>query len=307
MSGLSAEPPERAGDARDVTVVISTLDRPALLARCLDALAAGRRRPAAVVVVDQGDPSPVDDVVAARAGALEIRHVVQTTRGLSVSQNAGVAAARTRIVAVIDDDCVPDEHWIELVADTFAEPEPPTLLAGRILPLPPEGTRTVAVSSRTSEVEATHRWPVEPWVIGSGGSFAVVRDRYLEVGGNDERLGTGSPGRGGNDMDLFYRLLRAGGTARYDPRLLVHHERSTVEERRARRGSYGFGVGAAVGRWVRDGDRWAWRALARWLVLRARTLRRSPSAAALADELRIFGGTVSGLWYGLRLGAPWGP
>lgn len=293
-------------DVVDVSVVISTLDRPQLLARCLRAIADGSVRPREVVVVDQGEPAPVAEVLEeARAAGLAVVHVTQERRGLSASQNLGVRTASSPVVAIVDDDCVPDIRWVEVAADALGSGEGPDLLGGRILPLPPVGDRVVAVSSRTSEERAEHRWPAPAWTIGSGGNFAVRRDRYLGVGGNDERLGTGTVGRAGNDIDLFHRLLRDGAVARYEPDLVVQHERATVEERRARRGSYGFGVGACVGRWLRDGDRWAWQALLRWLRLRAGELKRKRSLAAAGDEARVLAGTVRGLVYGLRLRETW--
>jgi glycosyltransferase involved in cell wall biosynthesis len=297
---------EEAALPAAVTVVVSTLNRPELLARCLAALAAGRRRPAEVVVVDQGDPEPVHRVVQeACARGLTVIHVRQDRQGLSASQNLGVRTAASPVVAVVDDDCVPDEHWVEVVEGVLGQDDGPDLLGGRILPLPPAGDRVVAVSSRTSRTGARYERPVPPWLIGSGGNFAVRRDRYLRVGGNDERLGTGTPGRAGNDLDLFHRLLRDGAVARYEPDLVVGHERATVEERRVRRGSYGFGVGACIGRWARDRDPTWRRVLVSWVRLRAGELRRRRSWSAASDEARVLCGTLRGLLYGLRLAEPW--
>src|SRR3954451_2963388 len=59
-----------------LTVVISTLDRPAQLARCLDALLAGTCMPAEIVVVDQGDTSITAQIISARpARGVEVVHV----------------------------------------------------------------------------------------------------------------------------------------------------------------------------------------------------------------------------------------
>lgn len=284
-----------------VTVVISTLARPHLLRRCLVALLTGEVLPDEVVVVDQGDRASTAAVLDELACQLPVRHLAQERLGLSASQNAGVKAARSSIVAVVDDDCVPAHDWLAVIRREFGERPGPLLVTGRVLALPAEGQRTRAVSSRTSTVRQVWDGPTLPWQVGTGGNFAVTRDAYLAVGGNDERLGTGTPGRGGNDLDLFHRLLRSGVTALYEPDLVVRHERSTEAEHRARRGSYGFGVGAAVGRWFRQGDRRAVGILLGWLRLRASMTWQHRSRSRLRDEALVLGGTLAGLAHGLRL------
>jgi hypothetical protein len=127
----------------------------------------------------------------------------------------------------------------------------------------------------------------------------VTRDAFLAVGGNDERLGTGAAGRGGNDLDLFYRLVASGVTARYEPDLVVQHERSTQAEYDSRRGTYGFGVGAMLGLWLRRGDPAALRVLLSWLRLRALTAYQRRRVGGPLAELRVLAGTATGLWHGL--------
>lgn len=277
-----------------VSVVVSTLDRPQSLARTLDAVLSGSLLPTEVVVVDQGDPDAVAAVLGERrAGPVRLVHVVQRARGLSVSQNAGVAAAGGSLVAVIDDDCVPSPHWLEVAVAAAADAD---LVTGRVLPLPPDGDRVHPLSSRRSELPAVLRQGAAPWDVGTGGSFAVRRQAFLDGGGNDVRLGAGAPGLAGNDLDLFHRLLRSGVVARYEPAFLVHHERATAAQHGARRDSYGFGVGACVGKWLREGDPLAGRLLLRWVVLRARRAR----AGRAVEEARVLRGTARGLLFGLR-------
>jgi hypothetical protein len=127
---------------------------------------------------------------------------------------------------------------------------------------------------------------------------------FLAVGGNDDRLGSGSPGRAGNDLDLFHRLVLTGVRARYEPDLVVHHERSTIAEYNSRRGSYGFGVGAMLGLWFRRGDTQALRTLAGWLRLRTQLASQRRSVGGARQEARVLGGTAAGLLYGLRVGGP---
>ncbi len=292
-----------------VSVVVSTLDRPVLLARCLGALLDGVRLPTEVVVVDQGGGDEVAALLEGCRRTSDVRfvHVVQRERGLSTSQNAGVRTASHAVVAVVDDDCVPDPRWVEVLEREHASAPGPLLITGRVLPLPAEGDRVVALSSRTSQERRLLPPDALPWDVGTGGNFSVTRSAYLQVGGNDVRLGTGTPGRAGNDLDLFRRLLRAGVTAKYEPDLLVLHERATVAEHVSRRWTYGFGAGACAALWRRQGDPDAARLLRAWTAMRLGRIRTAERPVAVAHELRVLAGTVHGLWYGWRTGRPGGP
>jgi GT2 family glycosyltransferase len=291
---------ESPADGGRVTVVVSTLDRPGQLARCLDSLLLGTRHPTAVVVVDQGDQASAEPVVtAAKSKGLPVTHITQHRWGLSASQNAGVRAARSDVVAIVDDDCVPNAHWVEVLENAFDATTRPLLLTGRVLPLPAEGDRVFALATRDSTQRTTWTRAPMPWHLGTGGNFAVTRDSFLEVGGNDERLGTGTPGRGGNDLDLFYRLVRSGVTARYEPDLVVRHERATAAEFASRRGSYGFGIGAMLGVWLRRHDLRALMVLGGWLRLRVEVGYARRATGGLSDEVRVVAGTAAGLLHGI--------
>jgi GT2 family glycosyltransferase len=143
-----------------------------------------------------------------------------------------------------------------------------------------------------------------PWYVGSGNNFAVRREWLECIGGNDERLGPGSPGQGGVDMDLFYRLLRAGARIRYDPELLVYHARTSKEGRISRRIPYGYGMGACCTLWLRQKDPYALRVLVSWFFLRTSRLFEGLLGRQwmrVYEEGLVLLGTLKGLVYGMRL------
>jgi GT2 family glycosyltransferase len=293
-----------AGPIHPLTVVITTLDRPNALERCLGALREGSALPTEVVVVDQSRGRTAEPVVSHVEGLPAVRYVHDDGIGLGRGQNIAVRAASQSAVAVLDDDCVANGRWVE-TAYRLLERDGLGLIGGRVMPLLDSRPEAVPVSSRTSESRREIHGRVVPWVIGSGNNFAFRREWFDRIGGCDERLGPGAPGRGGLDMDLFYRLIRAGATARYEPDLVVHHEQKRPEERLARRIPYGFGMAAACMLWLReDGDRFAMRVLWEWLSMRIGLLVRALTRLrwrSVREELLVLRGTAQGIVYGLRV------
>jgi len=280
----------------DVAVAISTRDRPEALARCLASLRAGRKQPAEIVVADQSD-TPATEELAAPARRIRAR-----AGGLGAAQNDAVRATTAPVVAVLDDDCVADPGWIEAIARAFADPEL-GFLSGPVLPLGPAEPGAHAVATRTSVERRRLDGRTLPWDAGSGNNFAFRRDWFDKIGGDDERLGPGAPGKGGLDMDLFRRLLRAGAPGVYEPDAVVFHERVSTSGRLARRVPYGYGMGACCVLWLRQGDGRAVPVLGRWVAMRSNRLARSLARGrwlAVREEALVLAGTVRGIGFGLR-------
>ena len=290
-----------------VSAAIATLDRPEALARCLDALLSGAVLPAEVIVVDQSANDATKAMIEQRrAGAVPILYTRQQRRGLSASRNAALGQVSCPVVAVTDDDCVPDPGWIAAIERAFASPAAPDAVTGRILPLGPHVPGTYGIALRQSRVRADFSGRVLPWLVGSGNNFAVRRDWFARIGGFDERLGVGSPGKAAEDIDLFYRLLRAGACVRYEPESLVYHQRHSKAKRMTTRYSYGHGIGAFCIIWLRRGDLYALRVFGHWLCWQCKDLAVASGRWQWLEAYQrwlILRGTLSGLIYGLRVAA----
>ena len=97
-------------------------------------------------------------------------------------------------------------------------------------------------------------------------------------------------------------------TARSDSRCdcQVLHARVTAPRRLSTRRSYGFGMGAFVGAWVRS-DRWVATTLARWMLDRAVAAAKALLARdsrRLREEALLVSGALAGLRFGWRLRSP---
>jgi GT2 family glycosyltransferase len=77
--------------------------------------------------------------------------------------------------------------------------------------------------------------------------MAFDRKLLIELGGFDEALDTGARLPGGGDLDIFYRVIRAGHTMVYEPRYAVYHDhRETIPQLRRQYRSWGLGLMAFV-------------------------------------------------------------
>jgi GT2 family glycosyltransferase len=296
----------------NLTVGIATLNRPSGLARCVDALLSGEVLPAEIIVVDQSANDATQEVVEQRkSNDLKIIYIRQEKCGLSLSRNAVIARASNPIVAVTDDDCVPDRGWVRAIEHAFIlSNNTADAVAGRVLPLGPDVYGLYAVSSRVSPNRCEFRGKTMPWIVGTGANFAVKREWFRRVGNFDERLGVGSPGKAGEDADVIYRLLRAGAHLVYEPDAVIYHERQDRARRLATRWSYGYGIGAFCGIWLRRGDPYSIRILGYWAFWQCRDLAiaffRRQWLEAYQRWLSLVG-TLGGLMYGLcrkRLAIP---
>jgi GT2 family glycosyltransferase len=229
--GQEATPPAD-GPRPDVSVVVPTWRRPALLARCLAALADQTLAPHRyeIVVCDDGPDNETRTLVARfadthRARGLTVHYVpVSATQGPAAARNAGWRHACAPLIAFTDDDTVPDAHWLEAGLAAMV-PGVAAASGAIVVPLPRHPTDYEADASGLARAE-----------FATANAF-VTRAALLAVDGFDERFTSAWR----EDSDLQFSLLSIGGKiVRADAAVVVHPVRparwgvSLSQQRKAR-------------------------------------------------------------------------
>jgi len=268
LSGISAATdacPNRVVAGELVSVVVCTRNRAGQLGACLDRLRALTYPNLEILVVDN---APTDDstrrvIEAAAASDPRFRYVVEPRPGLSCARNKGLAEARGTYLAYTDDDVAVDAGWVQGLLKGFASAADVGCVTGLVATAEIAGAaeeyfdaRAASWSTRCepqrfdldgSAPADDALYPYSPGIFGTGANLAFDRAMLVELGGFDEALGAGTRTRGGEDLDIFVRVLRAGRALVYEPAALVwHHHRADRDALLSQMFGYGTGLSAFI-------------------------------------------------------------
>ena len=210
----------RAVEHPTVSVVIPAHGRIAKLQRCLEALAAQTlpRDEFEVIVCDDGSPEPIAPALEGFNDRLTLTVVRQERRGPAAARNEGARHASGSLLVFTDDDCVPEEDWLEhLVANI--ERYPGHLIGGSIVNLltdDPYATATQLITSCVYDYYARHP---ESRRLYCTANLAVPRNRFWLLGGFSEQYQRAA----GEDYDFCARWTEAGFPNHYAPEATVGH------------------------------------------------------------------------------------
>lgn len=232
-------PPSMTTALPSLTVAVCTKDRPELLARCLGSLQKLQRlnaresQPFEILVVDN---APSDDrskeLVTSLPGT---RYVKEPKPGLNFARNRAIQESTGTIIAFIDDDVVVDRGWLDGLTNAWVENPDAAAFTGQVLPYELSTDAQILVEKlggfrkgfKTIRYDKTiSSDPVYPCttVFGNGCNMAFQRQMLSTVGEFDEALDTGAPLPGGGDLDILYRIVRAGYPLVYEPQMLAFHQ-----------------------------------------------------------------------------------
>ena len=217
----------------DISLVVSTYNRPDALGACLRSLGRQTDTNFEIVVADDGSGAATRDVIGAwkvRLGR-PLTHVWQEDRGFRLAEirNRAIAASRGNYLVFLDGDCITPSHF---VSAHRALAEPDFFVAGNRALLSRSLTEEILANNLEPERWSLVSWgrhrargdinrllpllslPLGPlrkrlatdWEGVRGGNFAFYRADLERVDGFE----TAFTGWGLEDSDIVIRMIRAG-------------------------------------------------------------------------------------------------
>lgn len=218
-----------------MTVAICTRNRPDDLRQCLETLRASPGHEFEVLVIDN---APSDDRTArlVQAQPSKATYDVEPRPGLSWARRRAIDLCRTDVIAFVDDDVRVDGGWAEAVRRSFAADADVGAVLGFVAPAELETEAQAVFEEHGGFARGfARRWhrrragrTVAPALantgtLGAGANMAFRRSVVTDIGSFDVALGAGTPTGGGEDLDILFRVLKAGQTIAYEPAAVVRH------------------------------------------------------------------------------------
>ena len=246
------------------TLLIASIGRPSLLATLRGACLGSQSRLAEVLLLDDSPGTISGGEIRDCTGGVPVR-ILRRGPGV-VARNLLLDEARTDVVCLTDDDCLPDPRWVVELTSYLSSQPGVAAAFGRVVPTPRPGARiretvidgvgTVAwgecgtgddllfcpaVSAPSWQPGIASLPASVPWaIVGSSNNLGIRRSRLLA--GRPAflpSLGPGSPAGSGEDTELGYALMAAGRPVAYVPSALVLHDSwLDVQQATRRRRSY---------------------------------------------------------------------
>ncbi len=250
-----------------ISVVVCTRDRSHELWGCLNSMRQFSYQPLEILVIENAPKDDATRQVVDAIGRLDsrIRYACEEEPGLSRARNRALVDAKFDIVAFTDDDALTDPGWPTALAAGFAADPLTTCVTGLVAANNLESSSERYFDWRYAarqafeprhfieDHSAATLYPYNAGIFGTGANFAVRRKAILELGGFDPLLGVGSKGRGGEDLDIFLRIILSGGRINYLPSALVwHRHRADANTLHEQIYAYGHGLGAYLAQHLGD-------------------------------------------------------
>ncbi|MDX8466191.1 glycosyltransferase [Mesorhizobium sp. VK23B] len=233
----------------EVSFIVCTRDRMAVLKSCIDSIrAACFAHPAfaaELVVVDNGSRDGTAEYLSriAATSGMALTAIRELRPGLAAARNAGLAQARGRVLVFVDDDCRLDRTYLADLARHYASGEKWLIRGGRV---EIGDARDLPFTIKRCDKRERLTRDVHPGGFVLGCNMTMHRDVAARIGPFDERFGAGGALRSAEDTDYLVRAMLAGMAVEYVPDMTIFHHHGRRDRKAIDRlhRDYHFGNGA---------------------------------------------------------------
>lgn len=222
-----------------ISVVVCSYNGSATIRDCLEGLQRLNYPRFEVIVVNDGSKDNLADIVKEYPVKLINTH----NRGLSSARNMGLYNAKGEIIAYIDDDAYPDPHWLHYLAYAYQNSNHAGMGGPNIAPSDDGPIATCVANAPGGPVHVLVSDEIAEHIPGCNMSFR--KEALMQIGGFDPIYRAA-----GDDVDVCWRIQKAGYTIGFHPSAVVwHHRRNSLKAYWKQQKGYGKAEALLEAKW----------------------------------------------------------
>ncbi|MBE9178348.1 glycosyltransferase family 2 protein [Oculatella sp. LEGE 06141] len=215
-----------------ISAIICTHNRDSYLGAAIDSLLSQDfTGDYEVIVVDNASTDRTREVVESRLPHPRLHYLFEPTAGLSIARNTGAKAARSPILAYLDDDAVASPQWLRMLHHAYETNEQLAIAGGKVTLLwapgmiPPRWlSPELAGNLGAYDLGDTVTYIDRPGLTPRGLNYSIRRTFLDTIGGFDIHLGrVGKNLLSNEELHVTERALNMGLQVAYLPEALVAH------------------------------------------------------------------------------------
>lgn len=217
----------------EISVIICTFNRVKYLTKTLESFAkqTAKKEKFELLIIDNNSTDATkkasQDFIS-KASDVNTRYLLEMSQGLSYARNRGIVEATSTIICFVDDDVLVNDNFVEQLIESFQNTDA-IALGGKVLPHyengdPPKWmSKYLLPTISTLDMGSTKKifkWPKFP----IGANMAFRKEAFEKHGDFNTQLGrSGIHLEGGDEKDIFNRLMSNGEKILYSPSVFLQH------------------------------------------------------------------------------------
>jgi glycosyltransferase involved in cell wall biosynthesis len=202
------------------SIIIPTYNRPERIVSCLQAISQARypRERFEVIIVDDGGTAPLEEIINPFRDRLALRLLRQNHEGVAAGRNTGARNAKGEILVFTDDDCRPENDWLNHLEMRFGESRD-FIIGGRTINALPDNLFSSASQSLVSYLISYYNADPRDARFLTGSNLAVPARLFYSLGGFDRAFLL----MGAEEREFCDRWRHRGYGMEYAAEAVVHH------------------------------------------------------------------------------------
>lgn len=206
-----------------ISVLIPTRNRATLLGHCLQSLVQQTTRPHEVIIINNASSDNTMDVIKIHSRHLRILVLDVDSRSYPLLYNSGIEAASSDVIAILDDDCRVDKHWVRNITSVFLKTTFPCVVQGRVIGYPLSNPYAAIMSRHYKE------WLKSNFIDKKRLSVLDTKNVAFPARLIKSNLFLTQLSHGSHDIELAKRLTAKDISIIYHPEIKAwHKERTTL-------------------------------------------------------------------------------